>query len=163
MSKLNFQPPVTHTPSFKRWATTRAAVSQKLEALNLQPLYPGVHQTYFFTDVDGGSKLLPNLIEKSNLYKPNTFTCINYAFRVWNECSKRYGLNTWVPVIGTIPNYQPRHAWMLIMLGDETGLILDQFLYFEPNDGWEMGVELENAYQAFPIGEEGYRGEMVFY
>ncbi|MBA7681915.1 hypothetical protein ES703_90259 [subsurface metagenome] len=162
MSKLKVQP-VIHTPSFKRWATTRAAVSQKLEALNLQPLYPGgVHQTYFFTDVDGCSKLLPNLMLKSDLYKP-TFTCINYSFKVWNECSKRYGLNTWIPVIGRIPNYTVRHAWNLLLIGDEHGINLDLCLYFEPNSGFGFGEEIELAYQAFPIGGEGYRGEMIFY
>lgn len=163
MSQLKPQNPVIHIPSFKRWATTRATVSQKLEALGLQPLYPGVHGTYLFTDTEGCSKLLPNLILKSDLYKAPTFTCINYAFRVWNEVANRYGLNTWVPVIGRIPNYEPRHAWILVLLGDEYGLDLDKFLYFEPNDGWQMGTEIELAYQAFPIGEEGYKGELVFY
>lgn len=155
---------VEHIPTFKRWVTSRSDVTDKLAALGLEPLYPnGVHSQYYYTDEDGGAKLLPDLILASSLYKANVFTCLNYAFKVWNECSRRYDLNTWVPVIGRIPNYEPRHAWILTMLGDENGLNLDKFLYFEPYDGWEMGIELENAYQAFPIGEEGYRGELIFY
>ena len=165
MSKIKVQQPkLIHTPNIKRWATTRATISQKIEELGLEPLYPGgVHQTYYFTDVDGCSKLLPNLILKSDLYKASIFSCINYAFKVWNECSERYELNTWLPVIGRIPNYPVRHAWNLILLGDEGGIDLGLSLFFEPNDGWQMGTELENAYQAFPIGEEGYTGEKIFY
>ena len=163
MSKIKVQQPIVHLPSFKRWVTTRATISQKLEELGLEPLYPGgVHQNYYFTDVDGCSNLLPNLILKSDLYKP-AFTCINYAFKVWNVCSERYELNTWLPVIGRIPNYPVRHAWNLLLLGDENGIDLDLSLFFEPNDGWQMGVELENAYQTFPIGNEEYRGELIFY
>jgi len=82
---------------------------------------------------------------------------------MWNEVSSKYELNTWVPIIGRIPGYDDRHAWLLLLLGDETGLIRDDFLYCEPNDGWEFCAELELAYQAFPIGEEGYQGEKIFY
>jgi len=162
MSKIKIQQTVIHLPSFKKWLTTRATVSQKLEPLGLEPLYPGVHATYWYTDVEGCVNLLPHLILKSSLYKP-TFTCINYAFKVWSEASSLYNLNTWVPVIGRIPGYNVRHAWNLILLGNETGLIKDNFLYFEPNAGWQFGAELEQAYQAFPMGKEGYTGEMVFY
>lgn len=164
MSKLKGQQPIIHIPSFNKYEASRFEVTQKLQGLGLEPLYPdGVHGGYFYTDVEGAVKLLPNLIMASDLYKTKIFTCINYAFRVWNECSRRYDLNTWLPVIGRIPNYEPRHAWNLLLIGDEDGINLDLCLYFEPNDGWEMGTELEAAYQAFPIGEEGYRGEMVFY
>jgi len=47
-------------------------------------------------------------------------------------------------------------------MGNEGGLKTDQFLFFEPNDGWEMG-DLELAYQSFPLGKEGYTGEMIFF
>ena len=154
--------PIIHTPSFTKWQIPRSTVVQAIESLGLQPLYPGVHMWYRYTDQQGVAKLLPNLILKSSLYKQSTFTCINYAFKVWNEVASRFGLNTWVPVIGRIPNVSVRHAWNLILMGDETGLKTDQFLFFEPNDGWKMG-ELELAYQAFPLGEEGYSGEMVFF
>lgn len=163
MSKLKAK--IEHVPNIKKWITSRGSVAEKITTLGLQPLYDahGVHAQYCYTDVEGGSLLLPDLIMASSLYKRDVFTCINYAFKVWNECSRRYGINTWVPVIGRIPDYASRHAWILIMLGDENGLDLSKFLYFEPNDGWEMGMELEAAYQAFPIGEEGYKGEMIFH
>jgi len=153
-----------HIPSIKKWTVPEIVISQKLSAFGFQLLYPrGVHNWYSYTDVDGSTKLLPDLILASSLYKKDAFTCINYAFKVWNECSRRYSINTWVPVIGKIPDIESRHAWILIMLGDENGLDLNKFLYFEPNDGWEMGAELEMTYQAFPIGKENYKGEMIFY
>ncbi len=165
MSKFKVQQPaVIHTPTFNKWVETRSKVTEILRELGIELLYPGVHGEYTYTDEAGVAALLPDLIMRSDIYRSNTFTCINYAFRVWNEASLRYGLNTWVPVIGHIPvSPVGRHAWNLILLGDETGLKKDRFLYFEPNDGWMMSIQLELAYQAFPIGEEGYDGEMVFY
>jgi len=50
-----------------------------------------------------------------------------------------------------------------LLIGDEHGINLDLCLYFEPNSGFGFGEEIELAYQAFPIGGEGYRGEMIFY
>ena len=153
-----------HLPSIQKWSVPHTTVESAVSTLGLKLLYPrGVHDWYYYTGVDGSTKLLPDLILASSLYKKDTFTCINYAFKVWNECSSRYGINTWVPVIGKIPDIESRHAWILIMLGDENGLDLNKFLYFEPNDGWEMGAELEMTYQAFPIGKENYKGEMIFY
>lgn len=163
MSKIKVQQPVVHLPSFKRWAVPRGYVQEVITALGLEPLYPGVHNWYWYTDLDGCSKLLPHLLQKSDLYKKDIFTCINYAFKVWLMASSGYNLNTWLPVVGRIPNYMVCHAWNTILLGNELGLIRDHFLYFEPNDGWAMGTELETAYQAFSIGEEGYTGEKIFY
>ena len=163
MSQIKTQQPVIHIPSFKKWGVQRYYVQQAIKELGLEELYPGVHQWYWYTNEDGVAVLLPYLILKSSLYKKDRFTCINYAYKVWNECSQRFDLNTWVPIIGRIPNVEVRHAWDLILVGNENGLLPDKFLYFEPNDGWEFNIELETAYQAFPIGEEGYKGEMVFY
>ena len=164
MSTITVRQPVQHIPRFRKWLVSRTAVGQAIAPFGLEPIYPyGVHASYIYTDDDGVAALLPNLILKSSLYKEHVFSCINYAFEVWQICGKRYGLNTWVPVIGRIPNYEDRHAWVLIMVGNEHGLIPDKFLYFEPNDGWMMGKELEAAYQAFPIGSEGYKGELIFY
>jgi len=164
MSKFKLQKPVIHIPTIKKWLISREAMTEKVVELGFVPLYPdGVHQQYCYTDVEGLAKMLPDLLLASSLYKKDVFTCINYAYKVWNECSGRYGINTWVPIIGRIPNYTVRHAWQLIMLGNEQGIDLDKSLFFEPNDGWQMGVDLEMAYQAFPIGEEGYLGEFIFY
>lgn len=163
MSQVKTTAPVIHIPSFKKWGIPRHYVTQAIKELGLGELYPGVHSWYWYTDEDGVAVLLPNLILKSSLYKKDKFTCINYAYKVWNECSQRFGLNTWLPVIGRIPDVEVRHAWNLIIVGDENGLLHDKFLFFEPNDGWIFNMELETAYQAFPIGEEGYKGELVFY
>ena len=162
MSNLKVKTGVIHTPSFNRYMVSREFVLRHVRGLNLELLYAGVHMWYWYTDTDGVSKLLPNLLLKSDLYKKDIFTCINYSFKVWNEASSRFGLNTWIPVIGRIPGYTSRHAWNLILVGNKTGLHEEQFLYFEPNGGWEMGIVLEAAGQAFPIGEEGYQGEMAF-
>jgi hypothetical protein len=165
LSKLKWQDdPVIHIPTFKTWIASRSDVRNVVRALGLEEMMPyGVHGSYAYTDPDGAAKLLPNLLLKSNLYKTARFTCINYAFKVWNECSQRYELNTWVPIIGDIPSSPPQHSWTLILLGDESGIKKEYCLYFEPNDGWDMGQPLEMAYQAFPIGEEGYVGQKVFY
>ena len=167
MSKIKIQIPVqnpiVHLPSYRKWKVPGGYVDQVVKTLDLKLLYPnGVHKWYTYTDNDGRAVLLPHLLQKSDLYKESVFTCINYAFRVWNEASDKYGLNTWVPVIGRLPGSTVRHAWNLIMVGNGTGLLKAQFTYFEPNDGFEMG-ELEMAYQSFPIGEEGYTGEFIFY
>ena len=165
MSKVKIQQPIVHIPSFKRWGVERDYVVEVVRRLGLELLYAGVHARYWFTDSEGCSKLIPHLLLKSDLYKKDVFTCINYAYRVWNEGSSKYGLNTWVPVIGRIPGYQPRHAWNLLLIGDATGLNREEFLFLEPNDGFDFsdteGLELP-TYQAFPIGENGYNGELVF-
>ena len=168
MSKVKVQSPVqnpiVHLPSYKKWRVPGTYVDQVVGSLGLTLMYPnGVRKWYHYTDNIGRAALLPHLILKSDLYKADAFTCINYAFEVWNVCGKTYGLNTWVPVIGKIPGTTVRHAWNLIMVGDETGLLKEEFTYFEPNNGWEMGQLLELAYQSFPIGEEGYTGEFILY
>lgn len=164
MSQVKVQQPVIHIPIIKKWGVQNSYVTQVLKKLGLEPLYAGVHKMYYYTNEEGCIALLPNLLLKSELYKPSKFTCINYAYKVWNECSQRFDINTWVPVIGRIPSSSTaRHAWNLIMMGDEKGLDFDKFLYFEPNDGWEFSAELEMAGQAFPIGAEGYTGEFIFY
>lgn len=155
--------PIVHIPRFKTWSVPRYYMTQIVESLGLEPLYPGVHEWYTYTNLEGGIKLVSDLILKSALYKPSKFTCINYAFRVWNEAALRFGLNTWIPVIGRLPDATVRHAWILILLGDETGFKMEWSRYFEPNDGYQMGEELEMAFQVFPIGEEGYSGELSFY
>ena len=162
MSKIKPQVTITHTPSFRKYRTHKSTVIRIVEELDLDLLYRGVHTWYWYTDIAGVAKLLPNLLLRSDLYKKDIFTCINYAFKVWNKASSRFGLNTWIPVIGRTSDYPTRHAWNLILVGDKTGLHEEQFLFFEPNGGWEMGAVLEVAGQAFPIGEEGYQGEMAF-
>jgi len=162
MSKIKPQVTITHTPSFHKYRASKSIVVRVVEDLGLDLMYRGVHSWYWYTDTAGVVKLLPNLLLKSDLYKKDLFTCINYAFKVWNEASSRFGLNTWIPVIGRIPGYSSRHAWNLILVGDKTGLHEEQFLFFEPNSGWELSIMLEAAGQAFPIGEEGYQGEVVF-
>lgn len=160
MSRLKVQHPIVHTPSFQKWKVSTSYVDQKVKELGLEPLYPnGAHAWYAYTNEEGVANLLPHLIQ-SYIYQ---FTCINYAFRVWNLATELYGLNTWSVVVGRIPDCESRHAWNLIMVGDENGLNLDKFLYFEPNDTWQMSEEIELAYQAFPIGEADYKGEFIFY
>jgi len=162
-SNIKVQSPIVTLPSYKKWKVPVTYVDQLVKQLGFRLLYPnGVHAWYSYTDVDGIAKLLPDLLLKSSLYKTDVFTCINYAYKVWNVCAEKYSLNTWVPVIGHKAGTDVRHAWNLIMVGDKTGLKKEDFLFFEPNSEWDMG-ELEMAYQAFPIGEEGYTGEYVFY
>jgi len=115
--KIKEEPvPIIHIPSFNKWKVPRSYVVQIVESLGLQVLYPGVHAWYSYTDQQGIAKLLPNLILKSSLYKQSIFTCVNYAFKAWNEVATRFDLNTWVPVIGRIPNASVRHAWNLILV-----------------------------------------------
>ena len=164
MSRIEFQQPVVHLPSIRRWGIDRVSLAYVLtKQLGLELIYPyGVHNFYYYTNVDGVAKMLPYIIQKSELYSQDVFTCINFSFEVWNIVAKKFKVNTWLPVIGSIPGFDVKHAWNLVVVGDETGLRPELFNYFEPNDGWDMGIELENAYQAFPIGEEGYVGELVF-
>lgn len=77
MSKIKVQQPVIHTPSFKRWMVNRPALVYKLEELRIKPFPEGVvlDQWYYYSNLEGWSKVLYDLVFNSSLYKPDIFDC----------------------------------------------------------------------------------------
>ena len=146
MSKVKVQNPVVHTPSFKTYQMSGANVASQLKNLGLSLPMSLLDGQYYFTDTEGWSKLLIDLLVKSNLYKNDKYDCDNFSLGAMNTCAERYGLNTMALAIGNIP--AGRHAFNLIYTGKD-------WLVFEPNEGFQYQG------QAFPIGENGYKPEMV--
>ena len=146
MSKFKVQQPIQHIPSFREYQISSIAFRPKLEAIGLKiPMYL-LDGWYYYTDSAGWATILFDLVFKSSLTKPEKFDCDNYALKAMVTCAERYGLNTMGMVIGNIP--QGRHAFNIFYLGDD-------FLLWEPNDGFQWSG------QPFPIGENGYKMEMV--
>lgn len=159
--------PVVHIPSIKRWGVQQHHLVERLAELGIDTLIKSdmvasgenfvLHGWYYYTDLDGWSKLLPDLILKSSLYRPNIFMCFGYAVKAWVECAQRYGVNSLLVCTGTMP--QGKHGFNIFPYGDDKGI--KGFMLFEPNDGFEFEVDVEAACQAFEIGECSYIPEAV--
>jgi len=146
MSKVKVQNPIVHTPSFKTYEISGFDVATQLKDLGLTiPMFL-LDGQYYYTDAEGWATILIDLLVKSDLYKSDKFDCDNYTIKAMTTCAERYGLNTMALAIGDIP--QGRHAFNLIYTGED-------WLVFEPNAGFQYGG------QAFPIGDNGYKPEMV--
>jgi len=164
MSKIKVQSPVQnpiiHLPSYKTWGVDRYYFVSKLKALGIEP-FPAdkdiiLAQWYYYTDAEGWSKLLPDLVLKSSLYQPNKFKCVQYAWLAWLNCIQRYGLNSLCPCIdkNVAGDTQRAHAYNIFPIGDATGI--QDLMLFEPNEGYEYSGS------AILIGAEGYIPELVF-
>lgn len=146
MSRVKVTSPIIHTPSFKTYQIANFALKKTLDDLGLDMPMLMLDNWYYYTDVEGWSKLLPDLMVKSSLYKADKYDCDDYAWKAKMTCIERYELNAMAFAIGDIP--EGRHSFCLIYDGDS-------WLTFEPNSGFGL------AGQAFPIGENGYKPELV--
>jgi len=146
MSRIKVNPNIIHTPSFKTFMIDGATLKGRLANIGLTTPMNMLDSRYFYTDVEGWSKILPDMMVKSSLYLEDRYDCDEYALKAKVTCSERYGLNAMAFVIGDIP--EGRHAFNMIYDGVD-------WLIFEANIGFGLGG------QAFPIGAEGYRPELV--
>ena len=146
MSKIKTQQPVVHIPSFREYQISSPVLKIKIEALGLSIPMGMLDYQYFHTDLEGWSKVLYNLVFKSNLYKKDKFDCENYALKAMSLCAERYGLNTLAMVIGDIP--QGRHGFNMLYHGDG-------FMLWEPNEGFPFSGS------SFEVSEHGYHPDVV--
>ncbi len=108
-----------------------------------------------YTDIEGLSKILPDLAINSSLYKLNVRDCDWYALKAQVICHERYELTSFRMCVGLVP-YQEQQVWHgfnIVPYGEGK---LESALLFEPNDGFEW------AGNAFPIGKNGYEPKSVF-
>ena len=141
MSKIKFNPPLEHIPSFKEYTISTPELLPLIRALGCRLPLGALDGQYWYTNLDGWLTVLVDMLFKSNLYREDRFDCDSYALKAMSLCAERYGLNSLALVIGNIP--QGRHAFNMLYTGSE-------FLLWEPNAGFEYGVH------PFPIGEFGY-------
>ena len=146
MSKFKIQQPVIHLPSYNQYEIGGTELKQKVEALGLRIPMGLLDRRYYYTDIEGWSNILFDMVFNSNLYKSERFDCDNYALKAMNVCAERYDLNTLVMIIGDIP--QGRHAFNMLYHGDG-------FMLWEPNEGFSWSGE------PFEIGENGYVPDLV--
>jgi len=146
MSKFKIQQPVIHLPSYNQYEIGGTELKQKVEALGLRIPMGLLDRRYYYTDIEGWSNILFDMVFNSNLYKSERFDCDNYALKAMNVCAERYDLNTLVMIIGDIP--QGRHAFNMLYNGDG-------FMLWEPNEGFSWSGE------PFEIGENGYVPDLV--
>ena len=156
MSTIRVQKPVIHTPTFQKWGIQQYYFLQKVQALGID-VFPKtddftLDDWYYYTDLDGWAKILPDLVLNSNLYKPNVFDCEDYGLKAQIECSLRYGINSLRLCIGKVP--KGWHGFNIFPYGDDKGI--EGLMLFEPNAGFEW------AGNAFQIGDNGYIPEAVF-
>lgn len=156
MSQITLQQPIQHIPSFKRWGVPQGYLVHELHKVSVEPIIETddfvLDRLYYYTNMEGWSKVLPDLLLRSGLYRENIFDCEDYALKAQIECALRYGLNAMRLCIGRIP--QGMHGFDIFPYGNERGI--EGFMLFEPNDGFEW------AGNAFDIGENGYQPLYVF-
>jgi len=155
-TKIKIQPPVTILPSYKTYGVQQYYFLREVQKLGIDT-FPKtddfiLNAWYYYTDLDGWSKILPDLVLKSSLYKQDVFACDGYAIKAQVECALRYGLNSMRFCIGRMP--LGMHGFDIFPYGDELGI--HGLLLFEPNEGFDW------AGNAFEIGCEGYEPKMVF-
>lgn len=158
MSKIITQSPIVHIPSFKRWAVHQNVLLSYVYGLGLDTLVKTndfiLSAWYYYTDIDGWAKIIPDLIVSSSLYDKNVFACEEYALKAQIECGQRYRLNTLRLCIGKVEGHADWHGFDIFFYGNEKGI--GGAMLFEPDDGYEW------AGNAFPIGEFGYVPKLVF-
>lgn len=145
MSTITFQQPVIHIPNFKEYYIDANSLRTKIKALGATIPFDMLDSWYYYTDLEGWSKILPDLVFKSSLYRKDRFDCEDYALKTMVTCRERYGLNTMGVVIGNMP--QGRHGFNMFYFGDG-------FMLFEPNEGYVWSG-------AFEIGDYGYSPEEI--
>lgn len=122
-----------------------AELAKKYSGLGIEMPFPRSDNWYYYSDVEGWAKILPDLLIKSSLYSEDRYDCEDYAMKAQIVCAERYGLNTLRYTYGRAP--QGTHGFNSLWTGDG-------FLLFEPNGGFDVEV-------VFPFGDNGYIPEKV--
>ena len=140
MSKFLVRSPVLHIPTFAEYEIMVGDLANLLLGIGLEIPFPYSDNKYFYTDANGWAKVIPHLVLKSDLYKPEKFDCEDYAMKAQVACAELFGLNALRYVYGDSP--QGRHGYCIFW----DGVV---FTLFEPNEGFSGG-------SVFPVGENGY-------
>ena len=141
MSQIKVKQPIVHIPSFKEYSISGIELANKYIQLGISIPFPRSDNWYYFTDVEGWSKLIPFLLIKSSLYKQDRFDCEDFAIKAQVLCAELFGLNTLRYTYGDMP--LGRHGFNSFYTGDG-------FLLFEPNEGF-------NDDPVFGISDNGYQ------
>jgi len=128
MSQIKIGTPVIHIPSFKEYKISGSDLLAEYLKLGVNKPFPISDSWYYHTDIEGWSKILPDILLKSNLYKQDRFDCEDYAMKAQVICAERYGLNTLRYTYGLMP--LGHHGFNSFWTGDE-------IMLFEPNEGYE--------------------------
>ena len=158
MSRLIFQNPIVHTPSFREYKISGSVLKKKYEELGVE-VWPMSYYWYFHTDAEGWAKILQHLAIKSSLYIPDKRTCAWYAKKASVLCNELFELNTLPETWGWMSlGY---HAFNSFWTGDTVML-------FEPNEGFSENGEYRNIWEylngniVFEYGDNGYKPDNVF-
>ena len=141
MSKLKFNEPITHIPSYTELCISSQDLFPKLLTLGVELPFGLQQNWYYYLNLEDWGKIINDLMFKSNLYTPDKRDCDWYASKAWVTCRERYGLNTLAFVNGN--SNAGYHAYNLLYHGDG-------FKLWEPNDGFPFSGSF------FEIGEYGY-------
>jgi len=144
MSRLKVQQPIVHTPSFKEYKISGPELAKKYEGLGIEMPFPRSDNWYYHSDAEGWAKILPDMVIKSSLFKPDRTDCDWYARKAFVVCCERYGLNTLLYTYGKMP--LGPHGFNSFWVGD--GMML-----FEPNEGF---VDYLDGNLVFELGENEY-------
>ena len=146
MSIIKLRQPIEHIPSFTEYLLDFNALYWKIAKAGIEVPLGMLDRYYYTTDLEGWGRVLYDMTFNSNLYKDDRFDCENFAFKAFNICAERYGLNTLAVVIGDTP--MGRHGFNMVCTTNE-------FLLYEPNEAFPFSGSV------FEIGEFGYKPEMV--
>ena len=143
MSQVKIKQPIVHIPSFKEYKISGLELAGKYIELGTEIPFPRSDNWYYYTDIDGWAKLIPHLLIKSSLYKPDRFDCEDYAMKAQTLCAELFGLNTLRYTYGTMP--LGAHGFNSFYVGDG-------FLLFEPNSGFSVDPVFEiGEYQPISV------------
>lgn len=159
MSKFKVQQPVIHIPSFREYKISGKALARHYDDLSIAMPFARSDSQYYHSDVAGWAKIVPDLVVKSNLYRPDRTDCDWYARKAFVVCCERYGLNTLLYTYGIMP--LGAHGWNTFWVGD-------CLMQFEPNEGFEdERGEYHDIWGVldgdivFSIGDNGYEPKQV--
>ena len=159
MSKFRVNASINHLPSFKEYRIPGEELASHYKALDIALPFARSDSWYYYTDVKGWAKILPDLVVKSNLYRKDRTDCDWYARKAFVVCCERYGLNTLLYTYGSMP--LGAHGWNTFWVGDH-------FMQFEPNEGFEdERGEYHDIWGVldgdivFDIGKNGYQPKQV--
>lgn len=158
MSKIKVQQPVIHIPSFKEYRISSIELARRYEALGVEMPFPRSDSWYYHSDREGWAEILPHLVIKSSLYKPDKRDCDWYARKAYVTCCELYELNTLLYTYGMMP--LGAHGFNSFFEGDT-------FMLFEPNEGFNDNGAYHDLWGylggdiIFEWGENSYQPKAV--
>ncbi|MBA7650299.1 hypothetical protein ES703_58102 [subsurface metagenome] len=162
MSRIKVVKPnelIVHTPSFKEYKISGAELAQKYSDLGIEMPFPRSDNWYYHTDDVGAAKLIPFLVIKSSLYRPDRRDCDWYARKGYVLCCELFDLNTLLYTYGIMP---------LGPHGFSTWWVGDRFIIVELNEGfkdnkgeWRDIWEYLDGNIVFEWGENSYTPKAV--